>query len=59
MRQIGEESAARMLAIQHAPRPTPNYEPPTRPIPEEHRRTDEYFRAFDADRRNRRVKRLP
>lgn len=56
-RQIIEESVARMIAREGAPQIVPDYVPPTEPIPESERKTDDYFRRIDAQRRHMRLQR--
>lgn len=55
-RQVIEESAARMIAREGAPQIVPDYEPP-KLIPESQRKTDDYFRRIDAQRRRMRLQR--
>lgn len=42
---------------QYAPTPVADYKPPLDPIPEAHRKTEDHFRAIDAQRRRMRLAR--
>ncbi|OWQ98247.1 hypothetical protein CDQ91_06945 [Sphingopyxis witflariensis] len=55
-RQITEESAERMLAIQYGAQVDPTYEAPLSPIPEPHRKAAEHFRQSDEEARRRRLR---
>ena len=56
LRQVIAESVARMETRERAPTIVPDYQPPLSPIPEQDRKTDEYFRQLDAQRRRARLR---